>query len=200
MKGFLKIAFCLGVLLLNTGCASKLMEYDTITATKPLAENQASVTFFRPAVYFGDGIDAPLAVQSYTDGSPQGELQFIGASEANNKIRYIVDAGEYLFVVGGENSTSLSAKLSPNKNYYVRVMARPGFWKARFSLIPISPEEMKTEKFKRFLVDLEYKKPSSTASTWWDNNKTSMETKAKDAINTSDIGILPENYGVDEIY
>ena len=146
-------------------------------------------------------VQAPLAVEIRT-----GDLKFVGISSSKTKIRHIIEPGEYAFVVGGDSGSLLRASILPNKHYYVKVSPRIGWWKARFALIAVTPEELMTPDVQKDLFSCTLVIPSATADVWFINNKKSMldklavaKKKYTEDENRAEHTLRPE-YGVDILY
>ncbi len=125
------IAGLLGSMLL-AGCAirSDLMSPAGADASAVRPEpGKALVVFLRPGRLAG-------AVQAVVyDGDT-----LVGVSSADTAIAYQTAPGQHLFMVVSEAADFLEATLLPGKSYFVEVVPRSGWWRARFSLHPIGAE------------------------------------------------------------
>jgi hypothetical protein len=63
--------------------------------------------------------------------------KLVGVLSANTVVAYQTEPGKHLFMVVSEAADFLEATLLPGKTYYVRVVPRMGWWRARFSLEPV---------------------------------------------------------------
>jgi hypothetical protein len=115
-----------------TGCASRtdLMNYNTtpgIAFQAPTAD-QALIVFVRTEP--GD------TSASVFDGEV-----FLGVLVGRSYIAQPTTPGEHRFMVISEAADFMDATLDPGRVYFARIESRFGVWRARFSLIPISPLE-----------------------------------------------------------
>ena len=108
---------------------SKLMEPAADQAPKPEA-GKALVVFMRPS-FFGGAISSSLY------DAPDGATRVLGVLKYKDKLAVQMEPGEHRLMVVSENADFLDTTLEAGKTYYVLVKARPGAWKARFSLIPV---------------------------------------------------------------
>jgi len=108
------------------GCASTHMNTVPEEQRSSKADpGKALIYFVRPSSFGG-------AIQSTIyDGDA-----YIGTVSANTHIAYQAAPGKHMFMVVGESADFMSADLNAGKIYYAQVIARMGFWKARFSLVP----------------------------------------------------------------
>lgn len=84
----------------------------------------------RPSSYGG-------AIQSSVYEVKNDTEELVGIVSAKSKVAHNVPSGEHLFMVVSEGADFMSATVEAGKTYHVLVAPRVGFWKARFSLIPI---------------------------------------------------------------
>ena len=193
------ICFALLAMTVLSGCSSKLMTPVTSQPVVPHGE-EASITFFRPSM-FGGGVQAPIAEEKNS-----GMVELVGICSTDTKIRHVVEPGRHVFVVGGESASLLIAEAAPGMNYYVRVSPRFGWWKARFEMVPVSPEDLAKEKVRKEIKECVLVSPNESAAAWFIDNKTSMENKlkiAKDKIHSGkDLSryVMPKIYGIDRLY
>ena len=88
-------------------------------------------------------------------------------------------------MVIGENADFMDADLEAGKVYYAVVRARPGAWKARFSLLPIHVKStdqynIESSDFKDWVKKTGWLEPDATAEAWVAENKSSVEEKKVD--------------------
>ncbi|MDR0354013.1 MAG: DUF2846 domain-containing protein [Opitutaceae bacterium] len=119
-----------GIACLFSGCASQHMTRTASNIHPPIPDKQAQIVFMRPSSFGG-------AIQSSLYEVRGDAQEFLGIVSAKTKLAHHVPAGEHLFMVVAENADFMAANVEAGKTYYVLVSARPGVWKARFSLIPI---------------------------------------------------------------
>lgn len=184
---------------LSAACASKYMQ-PAEDKPQPLGGNTATITFFRSSI-FGGNIQAPIAEEIAPD-----RLEFVAISSMDTKCRKIVPAGEHTYVVGGESGFLLKANLAPKKHYYVRVEPRLGFFKARFKLVPLTPQQVLSPDVQKQLRECTLVEPSPISREWFRNNMGSMMSKLRSARQDFDArtdrseNLLPESYGLDSLY
>lgn len=129
-------------LLLLVSTTTMLWAEEAAKVSAP-PEGKAQIVFMRP-LFFGGGIRSAVFDIS------SGENKVVGAMRGKKKFVYIVDPGDYTFMVIGANADFMKAKVEAGKTYYVLVQTRMGMWKARFTLVPIRKEELDGEKFKKW--------------------------------------------------
>lgn len=96
--------------------------------------DKALVVFLRP------GRVAGLVQAAVYDGD-----RLVGISSADTAVAYQAEPGPHLFMVVSEAADFLEATLLPGKTYFVRVVPRTGWWRARFSLQPIDAKRHKDD-------------------------------------------------------
>ncbi len=139
LKGFLLLLI---VALVGCGGSSKYMKLvppEEATNIKPDANN-AMIVFMRPA-------SLGFAIQSSVFELTDTEEKFVGIVSAKKKVAYLTPPGEKLFMVVGESADFAGAEVEAGKTYYMNVVPRMGFWKARFSLAPMTKDFIQTKKF-----------------------------------------------------
>jgi hypothetical protein len=67
---------------------------------------------------------------------------FVGVSSGSTRLQWVMNPGTHLFMVLGEAADFLKATVAPDKTYYMQVMPRFGFFKARFSFRAVRREEL----------------------------------------------------------
>lgn len=169
MKNLLGALLIAGATLAAVGCVTPApnMKFSEVTneAASP-APDQALVYFIRPnqlgfvvtaAVYDGD--------------------EFVGFVPYNQKLPYLTKPGEHMFMVVSEAADFMRADLQAGKTYYARVVPRMGAWRARFSLDPISADELNSGKAKQWIEEATPIKNSPGAYQWAQDNKPSVMSK-----------------------
>lgn len=133
MRKTIQLVGCLLFAFLLSACASERMrelaDVPPIVAT-PQAD-KATVVFLRPSFFGG-------AIQSSVFDISDGPVDLVGIVSAGRKIAYGSRPGQRRFMVVGESADFMNADLTPGKTYFARVEPRIGFWKARFTLVPVS--------------------------------------------------------------
>jgi hypothetical protein len=159
------------------GCQSSLMVKSNAapSAMPTPAPGKALVVFLRPSSLGG-------AIQSSVyDTHPDGD-HFIGIVSTKTKIAYQADPGDHLFMVLAENADFMIAHLDANKTYYALVSPRMGFWKARFSLLPIhnradAKYSLKSKDFQDWMRETSWVKVTPAAQQWYVQHKVDIRQK-----------------------
>ena len=164
----------LGTLLL-TGCAGNPMTPVADQTLPAAAPDMAQVVFMRDA-FTGKAITSSL--YEVTDG----KTRFIGVMANGTKIAHPVTAGKHTFMVVSEAADFMEADLVAGKTYYALVTPRMGFWKARFSLWPVSNDpdashSLKSKNFKDWVEDTDLVTNSPKSLAWYERVKASVEKK-----------------------
>jgi len=178
MKNTLRI----GLLALLLGCApsfakSPLMQPAADGDPKP-EPGKALVVFLRPSFYGG-------GISSSVFDAPDGPDTYIGVLKHKDKVAYQAEPGAHRFMVVSENADFVDATLDAGKTYYVLVKARPGAWKARFSLIPIhnradAEYSLQSKDFADWNGKTKFAEKTPEAEQWYRDNKASVDGKKAD--------------------
>lgn len=142
----------------------------------PMPEpGKALVVFLRPSFYGG-------AISSSVYDAPDGSTTFLGVLKYQDKLAVQFEPGQHRLMVVSENADFLDATLEAGKTYYVLVKARPGAWKARFSLIPIhnradAEYSLQGAEFKKWNQGTHFVSKTPAAEDWYAQNKASIEEK-----------------------
>jgi len=178
MARVLRIALLILLLAPSMAFAkSKLMEPAPDQSPKP-EPGKALVVFLRPS-FFGGGISSSIY------DAPDGDTTFLGVLKYKDKVAVQMEPGVHRLMVVSENADFLDATLEADKTYYVLVKARPGGWKARFSLIPIhnradAEYSLQSADFKEWNEATSFVVKTDKAEDWYQNNKASVEQKKAD--------------------
>ncbi|HDZ01474.1 MAG TPA: hypothetical protein ENH52_08435 [Nitrospirae bacterium] len=149
------------------GCVAPRMNLSVpINTDIALEGDKALVYFIRPNT-LGFGIHAAV----YDDDN------FIGFVPYNQKLPYMAEPGEHLFMVVSEAADFMKADLLPGKTYYVRVVPRMGAWRARFSLAPVTKDQLKTDKVRKQIEKATLIKNNDSAYKWASDNHDSVLKK-----------------------
>nr|WP_287410779.1 hypothetical protein [Pseudodesulfovibrio sp.] len=167
---YAKLALIACILLLPA-CASKHMT-PVLDTEKPVIANanDAVVVFMRPSMLGG-------AIQSSVFDVTNQENKFIGIVSTDTKVAYATQPGPKTFMVIGESADFAKAELEAGKTYYMLVTPRMGFWKARFSLRPVTKTELNGEDFAEWSCECAYVKNSTTAELWAKENALDIQNK-----------------------
>jgi len=134
---------CLVSVLLVTGCAGPISHMREMSAGEnpPAAPpGKATIVFMRPST-----LGYAIASSVY-ELKPGGDV-FVGIVPAKRKLAYVADPGPTRFMVVSEAADFMAAELEAGKTYYALVTPRVGVWKARFSLRPLTAEELRGTQF-----------------------------------------------------
>jgi hypothetical protein len=103
-------------------------------------------------------------------------------------------------MVVSEAADFLDAELVGGSTYYIEVAPRMGAWRARFSLVPITPQSGQWSKVDRWVADSYGVAPNDAGEAWAESNSGSV-TKKRDAylvrwLEKSDRPVLAPGDGV----
>ena len=166
-----KLILVLGLLILSTGCSSKLMA--------PLQEGVAPfqaetgepvVVFYRESPFGG-------AVQSTLYEIVDGKIQFLGILSPKMKLAHQTTSGNKTYMVLGESANYLEADVEGNNVYYARVAPRFGWVKTRFILEAISGDAANSEEVQKDLAKCKYVQNTPEAEAWFRDNIGSIQRK-----------------------
>ena len=175
MRKLILLWLCL-VMLAAGGCASNLMQpVDPASLPQILNEDEAMVVFLRPS-FFGGAIQAPVIE------AVNGVLSLVGIVSAGDKVLLVTTPGNHYYVVGGEDSNLLEARLDGGKVYYAYVSPAMGLMKARFELEPVTYEQLFERTFKSDLAGCTWRTAKPEAQLWFNDNLPSLNSKYADAM------------------
>jgi hypothetical protein len=80
-------------------------------------------------------------------------------------------------MVVSEAADFMQADLEAGKTYYVLVTPRVGWWRARFSLRPITAEELGGKQFQEWFDDCAWVETTDEARGWARQNASSVQEK-----------------------
>jgi hypothetical protein len=130
---------------------------------------RAVVVFMRPTE------DNSLTQSTVYEVASDGD-HFVGVVSASSKVAYMTPAGKSLFMVVGESADFMYAELAEGKTYYVLVDPRVGWWKSRFSLLPVRKAQIGSPEFQQWdTVDLLV--PGPDCEQWVRDNVNSIVEK-----------------------
>jgi len=169
MNKFL-IALTLGLIsLLIYGCATvtpNMLHSKPIMGEVVPETGKALVIFIRP-----NELGYPIHA-SVHDGD-----KLIGIVPYNQKLPYQAEPGHHLFMAVSEAADFMTADLVAGKTYYVEVVPRMGAWRARFSLKPVTKEDLTKEEVKNWIETGRFIENRQSAYEWEVNNKESILKK-----------------------
>jgi hypothetical protein len=153
---------CVLVVMLLAGCAGPITSMREVTSgdvpTAP-PPGKATVVFLRPST-LGFGI-ASSVYELKADGDT-----FVGIVPAKRKLVYVVDPGSTRFMVVSEAADFMAADVEAGKTYYTLVTPRMGMWKARFSLRPVTGEELEGKEFANWSRDCTFIENTPASNVW----------------------------------
>ena len=158
--------------------SNKLMQPAAQQQAPQLEAGKAMLVIMRPS-YVGGAIAA-----SVYDISGE-QTQLIGVLGPKDKIAYQVEPGQHRFMVVAENADFMEATLDAGKTYYAVLRARPGVWKARFSLLPIHATStdqynLQDPEFQKWNTATEWVERTGRTDAWFADNHASIEEKRSD--------------------
>ena len=158
--------------------SNKLMQPATSQAQPVPAAGKALLIIIRPSRAGG-------AIASSVYDAPDGHTTLVGVLGPKDKIAYQVDPGDHRFMIVGENADFMDAHLDAGKTYYAVARARPGVWKARFSLLPIRAAStdqynLQSADFREWNSTSEFVESTPRADAWFVENRASVEEKKAD--------------------
>jgi hypothetical protein len=130
---------------------------------------QAVVEFIRPSD------DSSMTQSTVYEITREGD-RFVGVVSGSSRVAYMTRAGNTMFMVVGEAADFMYAELAEGKTYYVHVEPRIGWWKSRFSLIPVRRPQIESKEFQQWdSVDL--LTPGPDCEQWVRDNVNSIVQK-----------------------
>lgn len=158
--------------------SNKLMQPAVQQQAPQLESGKAMLVIMRPSYYGG-----AIASSVYDISGEQTKL--IGVLGPKDKIAYQVEPGQHRFMVVAENADFMEAALEAGKTYYAVVRARPGVWKARFSLLPIhaisaDDYNLQGAEFQKWNAASEWVERTDRADAWYADNRASVDEKRRD--------------------
>jgi len=158
--------------------SNKLMQPAVQQQAPQLESGKAMLVIMRPSYYGG-----AIASSVYDISGDQTKL--IGVLGPKDKIAYQVEPGQHRFMVVAENADFMEATLDAGKTYYAVVRARPGVWKARFSLLPIRTTSgdqynLQDPEFQKWNTASEWVERTERADAWFADHHASIEEKRSD--------------------
>jgi hypothetical protein len=162
-----KIFAAVLVSLLMVGCATPNMKYSVPTTTVFESRSDKALVYFIRPNQLGWAINAAV----YDDED------FIGFVPYNQKLPYFAEPGRHMFMVVSEAADFMKADIAAGNTYYVQVVPRMGAWRARFSLAPITKEDLKTEKVQKWISNTQLIENKDGADQWAIDNAPSVMQK-----------------------
>ena len=168
------LTFVLAVLaLFVSGCEGTISHMREVPAGAPVTApdpGKALIVFMRPSTL-------GFAIQSSVFEMKGDTPTLVGIIAAKTKVAHQVSAGEYLFMVIGENADFMTAEVLAGRTYHVRVEPRMGLWKARFGLEPVRQAELATAGFAASFKGCRWVEKTPDAEGWAASGMTSIQSK-----------------------
>lgn len=119
----------------------------------------------------------PISLGYLINAAVYDDEKFIGFVPYKQKLPYLVDEGKHTFMVVSEAADFLNADLLSGKTYYIQVVPRMGAWRARFSLAPVTKDDLGNPKVQKWLEKARLIKNKDSASKWAEDNHASVLKK-----------------------
>lgn len=154
-----------------SACAIKQSKYlnyadDPGAKLEPPPADKAMVVFLRPSKY------AYKVSAVVFDGD-----DFVSVIMSRSYLTYLTEPGQHMFMVISEAADFLEADLEGGKIYFALVAARMGAWRARFSLVPVTPESKDWPQLRPWLDESYEVQANELAETWDRDNRDSVMAK-----------------------
>ena len=124
---------------------------------------KALVVFVRPPAYITiiDYGRIPVFEAKKSDSVTEtagkdSEPEIIGILPVRTMVAYHVDPGRHLFMVLGQFADFMTADVLPNRTYYVFALARPGKFRALYSLKAVDKQEQGSKDFKEIIASFKW--------------------------------------------
>jgi hypothetical protein len=158
--------FACSALLLGA-CSPKIMLESPTPEISAPASDKAVIVFMRTSFVAG-GIGAEIIEID------NGELKLVGALPTGNKIAYVTDPGEKVFMAYGTAADFMIAKVEKGKTYYSIV--RPNWGSGAFIPTPIRTDgstnyNTSIPDFDKWLSDTRLLVKNPDAQQWFDKNR-----------------------------
>lgn len=165
------------VLAVLAGCHSSKMVKSSTAVHEP-APGKAMVVFLRSS-----GLGGAIQSSVYDTGDQD---TFIGIVSTGYKTAYQAEPGHHRFMVQAENADFLEADVDAGKTYYVLVSPRIGWWKARFSLLPIRNDpsskqhQVNSAEFREWMEKTSWVDLTPDAEQWYREHAAEVREKKLD--------------------
>jgi hypothetical protein len=170
MRTLLLSLLSVSMLLLCSGCKSSgMVKSASAQALTPTADS-AVVIFMRPSVVGG-------GVQSVVYDTTREQSELVGIVSSGTKVAFKTTPGEHTFMVVSESADFMKATLDANKTYYALVTPRMGAFRARFSLRPVTSEDIEKGRLAGWERSCVLYENAQGARDWAVNNAPSVEKR-----------------------
>ena len=163
-------------LLLLAGCAGPISHMREMSEgeTPPLVPpGKAVVVFMRPS-----GLGYAIASSVY-ELRRDGDV-FVAIVPAKRKVAYVADPGPTRFMVVSEAADFMAAELEAGKTYYALVTPRMGVWKARFSLRPLTAQDLGGVQFREWETECRWIDNTPASYAWAKEHWSDIQSKKVD--------------------
>ena len=109
--------------------------------------------------------------------------QFISIVMARSHVVHRTTPGNHRYMVISESADFMDADLEGGKIYFARAVPRMGAWRARFSLLPITPDSNEWKKLAKWLDASHQVTPNDKGMQWADDNRPSVMSKKDGKLN-----------------
>jgi hypothetical protein len=156
------------LLLVTAGCAGPIshMREAPSSVLAPPPPDKVTVVFMRPS-------SLGFAVASSVFELKRDGDAFVGIVPAKRKLVYVTSPGPTRFMVVSEAADFMAAELEAGRTYYALVTPRMGVWKARFSLRPVTAEDVREGRFAEWDGDCQFIENTPASHAWakehWDD-------------------------------
>lgn len=166
-----KLILVLGLLVLSTGCASKLMP--------PLPEGAAplSIESGKPVIVFYRDSLEDSAIQAPVFELVGDEVKFLGIVSYETKLAHSTTPGKKTYMVVGTNANYLTADVRDKNIYYTHIVPRIGWPSARFFFLAIHGEDATSDDVKKALSECGYVQNTPQTGAWFQGKKADIEDK-----------------------
>lgn len=170
LRRFAHCGLLAALVLLAASCSatrSRHLEYAAepgLELDAPAAD-EAAVVFYRPA-FMGHAVHAAV----YEDD------EFVGFVMADSHHVHRTTPGTHRYAVVSESADFMDAELDGGRIYFAQVVPRMGWWRARFSLLPVGHESKAFARLDADLAESYAVTQRESAADWAaDNNESAMQ-------------------------
>ena len=152
------------------GCKSSGMVKATASQPVVPSTESAVVIFMRPSVLGG-------GVQSVVYDTTHEQSELVGIVSSGSKVAFKTTPGEHTFMVVSESADFMRATLDANKTYYALVTPRMGAFRARFSLRPVTSDDIESGRLAGWERSCVLYENAQGSRDWAVNNAPSVEKR-----------------------
>lgn len=154
------------------GCAGTIKHMEEVPGNPTVGPDpgKAVVVFMRPS---GFGFAIQSSVFEVVGDNPT----LVGIVAAKTKVAYQTTPGKHVFMVVSEAADFMSADLQAGKTYHALVTPRMGMWKARFSLKPVTKQELSSSDFTGWVSGTRLVQNTPASNAWAQDNVADIRSK-----------------------